>query len=175
MIRYVLTVYRTFLQIALLRKGPESIPHSQVLLFLVTAVWLAVEFVGTFAVNAKPLRSILIDLILVAVSLLIYAFVVAMFRRRDRILRLLVAVLGTSALFGIMMFTCLLLMPYVLVSDGINWIIVAIALWSVTLEAHIMAKVIEQPWSVGFLVAFAVFVLQLQLSWALNPVINSAT
>jgi len=175
MIRYVLIVYRTFLQIALLRKGPESIPHSQVLLIVVTAIWLTVEFVGTFAVNAKPLRSILIDMLLVAVSLCIYILVAALFRRRERILRLLVAVLGTSAIFGVLIFTCLLLMPYGLVSDGINWIIVIIALWSVAVEGHIMAKVIEQPWSVGFLVAFAVFVLQLQLSWALNPIINSAT
>ena len=53
------------------------------------------------------------------------------------------------------------------VADLISYLVL---LWSVPVEGHIIARATDRHWYFGFLIAFTVFLLQIELSSFFNPI-----
>ena len=172
MIRNVLTLFKTFVEIIFLQKGPDDIPHSSVLFVMVAAIWFLVGFVAVMVVESYQSSGFLIDLIFAFVGLGIYAIVVNLFGKGARLMRCFTTILGCSIVFSIALFGGRIVFPLLLAEVEVDWALLLIWLWSVPVEGHIIARTIERQWVVGFLVAFAVLVVQLNLLAVLKPMLG---
>ena len=172
MIRNVLTLFKTFVEIIFLRKGPDDIPHSSVLFIMVAAIWFLVGIGAVVVLESYQSSSLLVDLILAFVGLGIYAIVVNLFGKGAQLMRCFTTILGCSIVFSIVQFGGSLAFPLLLAEVEVNWALLLIWLWSVPVEGHIIARTIERKWIVGFLVAFAVLLVQLNLLPVLKPMLG---
>ena len=172
MIRNVLTLFKTFVEIILLRKAPNDIPQSPVLFVLVAAIWFLVGVVAVMVVEFYQSSSLFIDLILAIVGLGIYAIVVSVFKKSARLVQCFTAILGCSIVFTIVQIGGSLVFPLFLAEIEVEWALLPIWLWSIPVEGHIIARTIERQWFLGFLVAFAVLFVQLNLLAVIKPMLG---
>jgi len=175
MIRGVITLFKTLVEIALFRKGPEALPHSSVLLLIVTAIWIAVGAVGAMIVDTYNGQTLLVDLTLTALGFAMYTVVVKVFDRSERLLRALTAILGCGAIFGVALFAGRYVLTNILAVQETPLFSELILLWSILVEGHIIARTIDRQWVIGFLIALAVLIGQLQMFTVLKPMLQSAT
>ena len=175
MIGSVLTLFKTLIGIILLQKGPDELPHSSVLLLLVTGIWIAVGAIGAMIVDTYNGQTLLVDLMLTALGFGMYAVVVKVFDRSERLLRALTAILGCGAIFGAVLFVGRYVLTTVLGVEEMPLFSEIILLWSILVEGHIIARTIDRQWVIGFLIALAVLIGQLQMFAALKPMLESAT
>jgi len=175
MIGSVLTLFKTLIEIALLRKGPDALPHSSVLFLITAAIWIAVGAVGAMIVDTYNGQTLLVDLILTALGFGLYSVVVKVFERSERLLRALTAILGCGAIFGVALFAGRYVMTTFLAVQEAPLFSELILLWSILVEGHIIARTIDRQWVIGFLIALAVLIGQLQMFAALKPMLGSAT
>ena len=169
MIGGVLTLFKTFIGIIFFQKGPGDIPHSPVLLVVVSAFWCLIGIVASIAIETNLSDGLLFDLILAAAGLAIYAFIINSFGRSERIVRCFTAILGCSVVFSTVLLLAQVALPAVLSSDETGVAVQVIWLWSIPVEGHIIARTLDRQWVFGFLIAVAVLFAQLQLFAYLNP------
>lgn len=167
----MITLFKTFLEIILFRRGPESVPHSSALFVIVVAIWLMVGVVGIAAADSYSGSALLVDLILTITAFTLYALVINAFGKSERIIRALTAILVCGAVFGAALFGSRWLLSIWLGEDQVITAAQLILLWSILVEGHIIAGAIERPRVIGFLIALAVFMAQLQLITLLQPMI----
>jgi hypothetical protein len=89
---------KTFVEIALWRKGPQDLPASQTLVLLVLAVYVAVEFIGVQLFDystRQALAFISVDVLMLSAWL--WA-VLAFFGRRQRFVQTMAATFGVGVL-----------------------------------------------------------------------------
>ncbi len=173
MICRMLTLFKMFVEIIFLRKSPSDIPHSPVLFVMVAAIWLSFGFVAVLLGEDYRSSGLVIDLILAAAGMGLYAGIVYFFGYRARLLQCLTAILGCSIVFSIVLFFGRLLLPLLLAETEANWLVQLIWFWSIPVEGHIIARTIERQWFVGFLFALVVLFAQLQLFTVVKPLLES--
>ena len=169
MIDSVLPLIITLFDIIRLRKGPEAIPHSSVLFVLVVAAWMAASALVTMMLVELSQADLAVSIVLGVIALVLYAAVLVFSQRGSRVLQTLTAILGCGVLLQ-----CLFIVGYSfltpLLGKAIGGLVsYLVLLWSVPVEGHIIARAIDRHWYVGFLVAIAVFLIQIQLSNFLGP------
>ena len=172
MIRSVLTLFKTLGQIVLLQKGPQDIPHSSLLFVFVTAMWFLVDIISVMLIDTYTSSVFSIDVILAVVALGIYAIIINAFGRSDRLKQCFTAILGCSILFSIVLSGAQLVFPLLLAEGEVSWAVQLIWFWSIPVEGHIIARTIERQWFIGFLIALAVLIAQLQLLTVLKSMLG---
>jgi hypothetical protein len=175
MISSVLTLFKTFGGMILLRKGPDDIPDSSFLLVVVAFLWFVVGLFAVVLIETYQNSSLLIDLTLAISGLAIYAVVVSAFGRRERLTRCFTALLGCSVVFSIVLYSGRLILPMMVTENESELAVQVIWLWSIPVEGHIIARTIDRQWVIGFLIALAVLIGQLQLYAVFKPMLDSAT
>ncbi len=175
MIRNVLTLFKSFFEIILFRKGPEAIPHSSVLFILVAGLWMIVGVIAIVGVDTYSGASLFMDLVVTLVALSLYALVMNVFGKPERIVRALTAILGCGVVFGAALFVSRAILSMSFGEGQVNSVALLIIFWSIAIEGHIIARTIERLWVVGFLVALTVFITQLQLISVLKPFFAQAS
>lgn len=169
----MLAYVQAFINIALRRSGPEDLPDSRFLFGLTLAAFLVVQ-VPLILISDRQGAEIA-GTVAVSLALLFAGFWLLLrltgFRARYR--RTVTAILGTSALLTVL-------------STPVNWwqqialdsgtsdalpgtIIVAIMLWSISIDGHILARALSRPYVVGLLVAIGYFFLQTTILIELMP------
>ena len=170
MICKVLTLFKTLVEVILLRKGPEDVPHSSVLFVIVTTIWLLVGVVDVMTIETvKGPGLFFVDLILAFVGLACYAIVVNAFGKRVRLMRCITTILGCSIVFSVVLLGGRAVLPLLLTENELVWAVQLIWFWSIPVEGHIIARTIERQWVIGFLIALAVLFAQLKLFTLLKP------
>jgi len=174
MIGGVLTLFKTLIEIILLRKGPNHIPHSMLLLVVVAGIWLFVGIAALTVIETYKSASLFIDLILAIAGLGFYAILVNSFGHSSRLVRCITALLGCSIVFSIVIYAGRLILPLWITPDETEWAVQSIWLWSIPVEGHIIARTIDRQWVIGFVIALAVLFAQLQLYGVLKPMLGPA-
>lgn len=141
-------------EIALRRRGPESLPDSTFLVGLLTSVFLLVSL--TFLLLSGLLNWLSLGN-LAAQLVLVFAFVFAVltfFKLERRYRQTICAILGIEILIT------LVYMPFALGGLLLNldleaspfiWLRLALFFWSVLIEAQIFARALSQPLVTGFM------------------------
>lgn len=150
----------------MLRKGPDSIPHSWLVLGLATALLIAASFTAASAIDVISDRNHLLTLLSALLGILFYAAVLIMTGFANRFVQTITAMIACGAIL-----TFLLVAIYVPVEPFLGRQVAGIIadliiLWSVAVEGHIIASAIEQHWLIGVTIAVAVLILQLGLESA---------
>lgn len=161
-----------FGEIALRRRGPESLPDSTFLVLLLLVIDLALKIA---LLPLDPGETGLELSLLVANVALFFAFVYAVltfFKLERRYRQTVTALLGVDVLFT------LLLVPFALLALGFGMsfdqspiILVRLALdiWAVFVAAWVLARALSQPLIVGFMFEILYVLTAFYIANALLP------
>ena len=171
----MLALLRTLFDIVRLRKGPDAIPYSWLVCFIVLLLWLFAGLLTTTATPGLDDRDFLYGTFTGVVGLAVYAAIVVTSGHTPRLLQTVTAILGSGALISFMFLAASMLLPPLftpvpfLGEGAVNVVVTLILLWSIPVEGHIIARSIDRHWYLGIAIAMAVFVFQLYLYSAINP------
>ena len=127
-------------------------------------LWLAVDIARVLVDFETGMRHLQLTLMIGIPGILIYVVLVQLNGKRDRVLQMLSAVIGCSALFSIALSFILAIAKHLPNEGGVPllaallvWIII---LWSVSVEGHILSKTLNFPRAFGTAIALSVFIFQ---------------
>jgi len=157
---------KTLFEIVTIRKGPDAIPHSWLLLNAATVMWF-LPLVALVAVVQDFGRSAVAVLVASwALSLVCYAAVVVLAGYGSRLLQSLTAIIGCGAIIFVAQVTGLIVASLLLGAVAAEIVVNLLLFWSVYVKGHIVARTINREWYVGLVIAIAVFLLQYAFSKA---------
>ncbi len=170
----MIELIKAFAEIAVRKMGPEDLPASNFLLSVTFAAYLLVELplaLIVFGSTQQALITVAYDVGLLVVSLWLLLAIVG---RPARFRQTLTAILGTSALLGLMS------VPFSLwrkmlgdVEPGTtvpSAFILAIVLWSFAVDGHILSRALSKPYALGLMLAFIYLVVHTTLLSKIVPV-----
>ena len=156
----LLPFLRTLFDIALLRKGPEHIPRSGVLLLMAIVLWLFAILSQLAIIEQFTESDFALEIFSAFIAVTCYSMVVIGFGQGSRLTQTITAILGCGAILGLTFSITYVLaqaMGSQLVMVLMVWFIV---LWSISIKGHIIASAINRHWYLGMAIAVSVFVLQ---------------
>jgi len=156
----VLPLIKTLFEIVLLRKGPDAIPRSGILVVLIVGLWLLSSLAALALINRFDESDFFLGLFSGMIGVLCYAALVVISGHTARLLQTIAAILGCGALISFAFVAEYVLFLPFLGEVPTGLIANLILLWSVPVEGHIIARAIERHWYIGILIAIGVFVLQ---------------
>lgn len=167
MIRNVLALIQTLLDIMRLRKGPDAIPRSRVVLLVVVGLWVVADILSVMASPKVAMDRRVVGWAITLVALVLFAVIVQFYRRSERILQMMTALIGCTAVFTFVL-TIVVGVSGLMSTEspmqlGFVAAIFGVMLWSVLVDGHILSRTIDQPRIVGVMIALSIFLLQLYL------------
>lgn len=156
----MLTLLKTYIDIIALRRGPEIVPSSWVVLLMSVVMMAVASYSVTVLVAAGQERNFLLTLFAYGMGLAFYAAVILLAGRPGRVLVALSCIIGCGSLITLLFVAEWVLMSPLLGREVAGLLATLIILWSVPVEGHIVARTIEQRWAVGIAVALVALVMQ---------------
>ena len=160
---------KTLLEILTIRKGPDAIPQSWLLLNMATAMWFLPLLLAALLVPGFGGSAVAVSVAGWALSLVCYASVVVLAGYSRRLLQSLTAIIGCGAIIFLAQVAGLVTLSLVLGAAFAQIIVYLLLFWSVHVKGHIIARTINREWYVGLVIAIAVFILQYAFSTAVSP------
>lgn len=167
--RRVQKLLQTLFDIALLRRGPEDIPHSWLMLNLCIGLWLSALLATTVMIANFDKIDAGIAVGSAAVGVFCYFVVLSIAGFGARLLQTLSALIGAGALISFAMLAILVLMTPFFGRNIANLGAFLLLVWSVPVKGHIIARAINQHWYAGIVIALAIFLLQLAFTESMTP------
>lgn len=155
----------------MIRKGPDAIPYSWVLLHATAILWLFPLAVAAVLVPNFSAAAIAITLVSWLLSLACFALIIGLSGFRARLLQAISAIIGCGALIFIVQVAGLIFLTPFVGSALVQILIWLLLIWSVRVKGHIVSCTIDCERHIGLLIAIAVFVLQYAVAKALTPTI----
>lgn len=144
----------------MLRKGPEQIPDSWLVLFVSLLLMLFASFVATTLLEPLEDDSNLLIVATNVVGVGIYAAVLFATGFIRRFVPIVSAVIACGSILSLLFVAAYVMLSPFLGADFAVVIATLIIIWSVPVEGHIIAKGIERHWYVGIVIAMIVFSVQ---------------
>ena len=126
----------------MLRKGPEQVPDSWVVLLFALMLMQFSSFVAATFITLGEDYSLLVTGMM------------------HRVVPILSAVIACGAILTLLFVAAYVMLNPFLGKDIAVVMATLIIIWSVPVEGHIIARGIEQHWYVGIVIAMIVFTLQ---------------
>lgn len=177
----VLRLVLAFVDIALHRRGPDMLPASRFLLWLVVIVYLAVSY-AAFALTPPPAadgvdpaasaaaqRALDYAPVLIPIDCAIYAafiwVLLKSFNRDRRFLQTATALFGTDTLFTSMSLPVLAWAGALgaTESPGPTLAYWVLFIWSIDVSAFVLSRAIERPYALAVLVVVGYVLLSVSL------------
>ena len=156
----MLPLIQTLFDIALLRKGPQNIPRSSILLIFAILLWLGGLLCQLALIPQIDESDFMLELFSLLIGVTCYAMVVIAFGQAPRLTQTLTAILGCGALMAFV-FTVIYVILNAIGSPILMLIAVwTLVLWSISIKGHIVASAINSHWYAGLAIAVSVFILQ---------------
>jgi hypothetical protein len=159
-------IIRLFTQIALLRRGPQDLPASMLLLALAVGGYLGVNFLVSYALPPDEhwQGPTLVDTLF---TLVWYVALMRLFGRPERVLQTVTAVFGFQAVLSPLVIASTWLMRRV--GEDATWQVpvtcigLLLLAWLIAANSHVVKAALEWPGpaSVGLVI------LQMILAWVL--------
>ena len=165
----MLPLIRTLFDIALLRKGPEDIPRSWLLMYLSTALWLFAIFTAAALIENFDVRDVWIAIVSLVIGVSCYVGVLLVAGHSSRALQTVSAIIDCGALISLAQVADLVLFTPFLgaaLTDVVAWLLL---FWSVPVKGHIIARAMGSHWYAGIVIAMAIFLLQFTFTSAVTP------
>ena len=97
----VLPLIRTLFDILLLRKGPEDIPRSAVLLLMTLGLWFFAELTSVALIDRVDDADFLNEIFSLLLAVIFYAAIVVVAGHGQRLLQTITTVIGCGALLAL--------------------------------------------------------------------------
>ena len=157
----MLPLIRTLFDIALLRKGPESVPRSVVLLLMSLMLWgLAIVAYNTVfqTTNQVSFQREAFGFIL---GLTCYFSVLSLAQVPDRAIQTFTALIGCGAIMVLCFIAMVVTVGQLLGNLFVSMLVLSYLIWSISVEGHIIARAIDRALYIGVIIAFMIFVVQI--------------
>lgn len=155
-------VLNAFLQVALLRLGPEDLPASPLLLAVTAAAYI---FVDLLVIAMLYPANVVMPLLLADVMLLLvwcWALLV-FFGHLSRWSQTVTAMLGAGALLQVIALPFSVLTIFDDMAALRVAVLVMILLWAIAVHGHILARSLSRSFGIGVMLATVYFVLNFEL------------
>lgn len=153
----------------MLRRGPDEIPYSWLVLNACVALYLTAIFATTVMLGNFEMRDAVIALGSAIVGVGCYSLLLAMLGFGARFVQTVSALVGAGALISFAMLAVLVMMTPFVGRNIANLVAFLLLVWSVPVKGHIIARAINWHWYAGIAIALAVFMLQLTFTETLTP------
>lgn len=154
---------KLFWDICLLRKGPQDVPASQLLFWLLLSVGLIVDFI--IAVNFIEFQpALLVVFVTTAVLFGVVTLLLFMLGYASRIVQTLITLIGTGLVFSAVRVPVIFLIKLVPQNSSMFGLVeVLILVWSLVVIAHILRHALSIELYLAGALAFGYFMLSYQL------------
>jgi hypothetical protein len=157
----VLTLLKTYADMIALRKGPEAVPASWLILLVTIGMLLISSYCAMALVEGVRMRSYLLTFAGYSLGLLFYGSVIYLSGFRGRLLQALSAIIACGSIITMAFVAEYMLVSPLLGEQVAGTVATLIIFWSVPVEGHIIARAIRQHWFVGIVISMVAFILQI--------------
>ena len=170
------TLLKAFFDICLLRKGPQDLPKSSILLSLCLILYTVLDVLLT--VQTRPFTdALLVSLVDVGFLLVVTFLILSQHQHLDRMRQTITALFGTGLILGIFIFP--------LVYGGVqnqyeSWLqqiivlsFLIMVIWNVVVLAHIVRHAISTSMGIGIMIAILYIWMSSLLITMLFPEISA--
>ena len=152
---------RTYLDIIALKKGPETIPSSWLVLAISFAMLGVFWVLQITAVDSLAVRNIIVAIFGYALALAFYGVIVFLSGYGPRLLPALSSIIACGSIISAVALAESMLLSPLIGQDVATDLATLIWFWSVPVKGHVVARTIEQHWFVGITIAMSAFILRL--------------
>jgi hypothetical protein len=154
----------------LLRKGPEHVPGSWLVLLPAVAMMILSIFCANVLMPAESKQNYSVIYASGAAGLLVYSGVLLVTGYGRRLLPVLSAIIGCDSILTLLFVAeYVLLQPFLGVRIA-SIVAILIMFWSVAVQGHIIARAIQQHWYAGIAIAMVVFIMQFAFQQLLSAI-----
>jgi len=151
---------RTFLDIILLRKGPEHVPSSAVVLWVSIGLLIASTLMSAVLVPSSGNDSVGLSLISSLIGYALYWIVLAVTGYGRRFVPTVSSIMACGSILTIVMVIAAVILTPILGGAVAGIVVWLILFWSVPVKGHIIARAIERHWYTGIAIALTIFIMQ---------------
>lgn len=159
---------RTFFDIIRLRKGPEHVPNSSLVLLMAFGMLLFATFSSSVLITPEDGDSVLLSFLTSLMGYVFYGFVLAVTGFSARFVQTISSIMACGSILTVMMVFAFVMFTPFLGSSIASIIATLILFWSVPVKGHIIARAIERHWYLGIVISMTVFVAQFGIYSALT-------
>lgn len=160
---------KTLFDIILIRKGPDALPPSWLLVHATVLLWFFPLFAAAALMPNFGAYSVMVAVASWLISLAVYGLVIAAVGRSPRLLQSMIALIGCGALISIIQVAEIVMLSPFLDETLVQVGALLIIFWSVRVDGHIMSRTLDREWFIGVLIAMGVFLLQYAFTSAMVP------
>lgn len=156
----LLLLLKTFIDIIALRKGPESIPGSPLVLSVALVLMLISAYAASTLIDITSERDYFVTWGAYGMGIAFYGAVIFVSGHPSRLLSAISSIIACGSLITLMFVAEFVLLSPLLGRDVAGLLATLIIFWSVPVEGHIVARAIGRHWFVGIVIAVMAFILQ---------------
>jgi hypothetical protein len=164
----VLTLLKTFVDIIALRKGPDSVPSSWIVMHITLLLMVTSAWVVTIAIDTEEPIDYVQTFLGYALGICFYAAIIYLRGQSARMLPAISSIIGCGSIISFLFAAEVVIFRPLVGADEALVIAYMILLWSVPVEGHIMARTINSTWLAGINIAILALVMQVGLQSALS-------
>ena len=166
----VLILLKAFFEIALLRRGPDSLPDAWLVLYAAIGMWIGGILLMAAIAPGIGVGDLLPIIAGWVSSLLLFAIVIAVAGYPQRIRQSLSAIAGAGAAILLVQVLAASIMLPLNVGTAANLAVQILLLWAVFVKGHIVAMAISVRPILGVGISVIVYIMRELVTYSLSPV-----
>ncbi len=154
-------IFKAFIDVFLLRRGPEDLPNSSLLLALAIGTSIVVNLLFFATIESEYGIDLFLEFATELVKIASYVIVLLLFGLISRITQTMTAIIGCDAILGLLLTAMLMLSQPFEIEELAGALASLITFWMILVEGHIISRAIQLHWITGIAIAVVIFILQL--------------
>ena len=170
----MIALLKTYLEIIALRRGPELIPASWLVL-LVSLGLLTLAWTVQLSLIDVPEGTVMPALIAYGAALGFYSIVVSSLGFRRRLLPMISAIIACGSIIAVLSTVGAMFLAPITGAVVANSFATLVWFWSVPVKGHVVARTVNKHWFFGIGVAMLAFVLRFGVEASLIARLKDST
>ena len=151
---------KTFLDITLLKAGPEDLPQTTlVLVYAIALLILAFALSGALAPDSGN-GNLAISFLVAVLSYVVYWIILLATGFANRMVPTIAAIMACGSILTILQSVVFVAMGMFVNAGTTATVAWLILIWAIPVKGNIIARAIGQHWYVGIAIAMSIFVMQ---------------
>lgn len=154
-------ILKAFIDLFLLRRGPDDLPKSSLLLAMAIGLSIVVNFLFYAIIESEYATDLFLEFTTELVKIAAYIIILLLFGLFSRIMQTMTAIIACNAILGLLL-TIVLMLSQPFMNKEIDasfvWLI---TFWLILVEGHIISRAVELHRVTGIAIAVVIFILQL--------------
>ncbi len=154
-------IFKAFIDVFLLRKGPDDLPKSSLLLAVAIGMSIVVNFLFYAIIESELPTNLFLEFATELVKITSYLLILVVFGLVSRIMQTMTAIIACNAILGLLLTVILMVSQQFLNKEldaAFAWFITC---WLILVEGHIISRAAKLHRVTGIAIAVVIFILQL--------------